>query len=188
MTEKEAKNQRAITLILAYPFAILLIGVVLNWFVFGVKAPVIALPSIEYIFSLVLSAALLIINHTWIMTSTELTRARYKMYATPEEWTASGTSRDEVSKEGLRELERRHNAHRNTTENTVYFVLLAFIFAFVSPANIAVQAWIIGFAVARLGYTFSYLSGNDDARGVFMSLSLLSLFGMASYLLMSLVV
>ena len=122
------------------------------------------------------------------MTTTELTRVRFNMYATPEEWTASGRSPEDASAEGLRELERRHNAHRNTTENSIYFLLLVFIFVLVSPNTLAAQAWIIGFAVARLGYTYSYLVGRDKARGLFMSLSLLSLYGMASYLVASLFV
>lgn len=41
---------------------------------------------------------------------------------------------------------------------------------------------VVGFALARMGYTYSYLSGQDKMRGVFMSLSLLALYGMASYL------
>ena len=90
--------------------------------------------------------------------------------------------------EGLRELERRHNAHRNTTENVVYFIILALVFVIVSPPTIATQVWIIGFAVARLGYTYSYLAGRDNVRGLFMSLSLLAMYGMASYLAISLVV
>ena len=121
------------------------------------------------------------------MTTTELTRVRFNMYSTPEEWAASGTSREDPPEEGLRELDRRHNTHRNTTENTVYFVLLSLVFALVSPPTAAVQAWIIGFAVARLGYTYSYLAGKDAARGLFMSLSLMAMYGMASYLVMSLV-
>ena len=172
-------------IILAYPFGILLIAIAINILVFGVKPLAIAPPSLEYSYSLIIAAALLVINHSWLMTSTELTRARYKMYATPEEWAASGTSRDDISKEGLAELERRHNAHRNTTENAVYFILAAFAFAFVSPSVLAAQVWIIGFAVARLGYTYSYLSGNDGARGLFMSAGLLALYGIASYLTMS---
>ncbi len=88
----------------------------------------------------------------------------------------------------MRELERRHNTHRNTTENTIYFILLALVFVFVSPTTVAAQAWIIGFAIARLGYTYSYLAGKDNVRGLFMSLSLLSKYGIVSYLAMSLFV
>ena len=174
------------TIVMAYPVGVLLVGVVLNLLVFGVNPAAVASPSAEYIYALVIAAVLLAINHTWLMTSTELTRVRFNMYSTPEEWAASGTSRQDASEEGLRELERRHNAHRNTTENTIYFILLALILVLVSPTTLAAQAWIIGFAVARLGYTYSYLAGKDGARALFMSLSLLAMYGIASYLVMSL--
>ena len=88
----------------------------------------------------------------------------------------------------MRELERRHNAHRNTTENTIYFIFLALVFVLVSPTTVAAQTWIVGFAVARLGYTYSYLAGKDSARGLFMTLSLLAMYGIASYLVISLLV
>lgn len=44
----------------------------------------------------------------------------------------------------------------------------------------------IGFGMGRLGYTYSFLSGRTGPRGFFMSLSLVSMYGMASYPLMSL--
>lgn len=119
----------------------------------GVNPYVASLPSPEGIHVLIFSAALLLINHTWIMTSTELVRVRYKMYATPEEWAESGSNESDVSESGVRDLKRRHDAHQNTTENVVYFVLLSLIFAFSSPAIVAMQVWLLGFAVARLGYT-----------------------------------
>ncbi len=175
------------TIVMVYPVGVLAIGVILNFFVFGVNPCVVALPSIECIRALVIAAVLLTVNHTWIMTATELTRVRFKMYATPEQWAASGTSRQDAPEEGVRELERHHNTHRNTTENTTYYILLALVFVFVSPTTVAAQAWLVGFAVARLGYTYSYLAGKDDARGLFMSLSLLAMYGMASYLVMSLI-
>lgn len=182
------RQQRTMVIVKTYPIGVLMIAVALNQFVFGVNSLTVALPSIECIYALVISAVLLTINHTWIMTTTELTRIRFNLFSTPEEWTASGTSPEDASEEGLRELERRHNAHRNTTENTTYFILLALMFVLVSPTSVAAQTWIVGFAVARLGYTYSYLAGKDNARGLFMSLSLLAMYGMASYLLISLVV
>ena len=39
-----------------------------------------------------------------------------------------------------------------------------------------------------LGYTYSYLLGRTGLRGLFMSLSLLALYGIASYLAISLFV
>ena len=187
-TQKEVKKNEPITLILLYPVALLLICVLLNLFVFGVNPAFVALPSIDSIRALVVAVILLITNHTWLMTTTELTRVRFKMFATPEEWIASGTNRKNVSEEGTYELERHHNTHRNTTENTVYYVLLSIIIIFVSPTTLSAQVWLIVFPVARIGYTYSYLKGNDNARGLFMSLCLLSMYGMASYLFLSLFV
>lgn len=183
----EDRKRRTMTIVKAYPLGVLIIAVVLNFFAFGVDPVVVSLPSADSIHALIIAAVLLVINHTWLMTTTELTRVRFKMYATPEEWAASGTSRHDAPDEGVRELERRHNTHRNTTENTIYFVLLVLVFVSVSPTRLAALTWIIGYAVARLGYTYSYLAGNDKARGAFMSLSLLAIYGIASYLLMSLV-
>ena len=184
--EEKKRQRRAMAIVTFYPMVILLIGVIVNLFVFGVEQIVVALPSEEYIQALVIAAVLLTINHTWIMTVTELTRGRFKMYATPEEWTKSGTSQKDMSEEGVRELERCHNTHRNTTENTTYFILLALVFYLISPPTLAGQVWGVGFAVARLGYTYSYLAGKDDLRGVFMSFSLLAMYGIASYITMSL--
>ncbi len=186
--KNEPRKRRVQLIVLAYPFALLLISTALNLFVFGVKPPILALPSAEIYVALVIAVVLLIINHTWLMTTTELTRLRFNMFATPEEWAASKFSRQEASQTGLEELERRHNAHRNTTENVVYFVILALLLAMASPTTLAAYVWIIGFAAARLGYTFSYLVGNDDIRGLFMSLSLISVYGMASYMAISLIV
>ena len=187
-SDEDKRQRRTTAIVKAYPLGVLLVGVVLNLFVFGVKPSAVALPSAECIRAPVIAAVLLVINHTWIMTTTELTRVRFKMYSTPEEWAASGNRQQDAPEEGLRELERRHNVHRNTTENTIYFILLVLIFVSVSPTTIAAQAWVVGFPVARLGYTYSYLAGKDDARGLFMSLSLLAMYGIASYLVMSLFV
>ena len=168
----------------AYPVALVLIAVILNLLVLGVKPIVVALPSPESVVALTISAALLVLNHTWLMTTTELTRVKFNMATTPEEWAARGRKREDAPRLGLDELERRHNAHRNATENVVYFAFLALVLVLVSPPPLAFQVWVIGFSVARLGYTYSYLAVKTGARGFFMSLSLLSLYGMASYLVM----
>jgi len=73
----------------------------------------------------------------------------------------------------------------NATENTVFFAIVAFIFRLISPPVIAAQIWIVGFAVARLGHTYGYLKGSDSVRSVFMSLSLVAMFGILSYLAIS---
>ena len=181
-SEEEARRRRGRYFVVGYPFAVLMICIALNALVFGIMPIQIALPGKTIVLALVVASVLLLVNHTWLMTTTELTRGRYGMYATPEEWRASGRKREEAVSEGWEELERRHNAHRNTTENTVYFVFVALVFALTSPSTLAASVWIIGFGVARLGYTYSYLAGKDGLRGLFMSLGLLCVFGIASAL------
>ncbi|MEP3246902.1 MAG: MAPEG family protein [Sneathiella sp.] len=187
MAQTDKRRGRVKIIILLYPVALLGISAALNGLVFGINPAVIALPALETMVALIVAAALLIINHTWLMTTTELTRLHHHIYATPEEWEGSVTTREDVSETGKDELERRHNAHRNATENSLYFIFLAVILSLVSPPVMAAQIWIAGFAVARLGYTYCYLRGLDNARGVFMSLALTALYGMASYLLLSIV-
>jgi glucose-6-phosphate isomerase len=53
----------------------------------------------------------------WLMTATETTPVRYKLYATPEEWEASDDNKQDATQVARQELERAHNAHRNATEN-----------------------------------------------------------------------
>ena len=182
----DKRKQSARAMVILYPIGVLAVALLLNTYVFGVKPLVLSLLSVELLSTYVGAAVLLVINHTWLMTSTELTRIRYSMYATPEEWVASGKRPADVSEEGVRELSRRHNAHRNTTENSVYFVLLALILSCVTPTVLMAQCWILGFPVMRLGYTFSYLAGNDNLRGLFMTLSLMAIYGLAGYLVLAL--
>ncbi|BFM13086.1 hypothetical protein R50072_32390 [Simiduia litorea] len=167
-----------------YPFGVLLLSVVLC-FTFGVEPSHAALPSQELLRILTVAAVILVLNHSWIMTATELTRHKYKVYASPEEWKTHGVKKTDVSDEGMLEIERHLNTHRNTTENSLYYIFLAFIFSLTSPSLLAAWVWLLLFPIARLGYTYSYFAGNDNLRGVFMSLTLLSSFGMASYLILS---
>jgi uncharacterized MAPEG superfamily protein len=167
-------------MVLLYPFALILISLGINLMAFGFEPLVIALPSAGVVTGLAVAVALLLANHTWLMTTTELTRVRFDMAATPEEWAAKGLSPDDAPKQGMDELARRHNLHRNTTENVVYFGLLAVTLAVSSASPTAVQVWTVGFATARLAYTHSYLTGRTGLRGFSMSLSLICLYGMAT--------
>jgi uncharacterized MAPEG superfamily protein len=186
MNEEAARKQRTRWIVISYPIVVLLISGLINLLVLDVNPMVVATPSKDCIVALTITAALLVFNHTWLMTSTELTRVRYTMFATPEDQAASGVDDGEASEQGVKALERRYNAHRNTTENTAIFCLLAPVFVLISPAVLAVYVWIVAFGIARIGYTWSYLAGNVQARGLFMSLGLLATYGMASYLVISL--
>lgn len=170
-----------------YPFAVLILAIGLN-IAFGIKPVEVTIPSQAIITLLACAAILLVINHSWIMTVTELTRNRFNIFASPEERITSGHTKAQTTEKGQAEIERCLNTHRNTTENVVYYMLLVFVFSLVSPNSLSAWVWILMFPIARLGYTFSYFIGNDNTRGVFMSLSLLSVYAMASYLAMAFVI
>lgn len=180
-TMADQSRIRTFTLVLvAYPVALIVASLGLNLFALGVEPMVVALPAREVIWALGVAGALLALNHTWLMTTTELTRLNYGMYASHEEWAENDARKEDVVDAGWTELERRHSAHRNATENTVYFVFLAIVMSIGSPSTLAAQVWIVGFASARLGYTLAALRGRSGWRGVFMSLSLLAVYGLAS--------
>lgn len=186
MSNAVESNSRLATVVILYPFGIAIASLFSNYWLFDIPKLGVALPSEDIICVLVIVGVLFLINHSWLMTVTELTRGKYKMYATPEEWLESGTIARDAPEDGRQELERIHNAHRNTTENTVYFLLVSVPFIFIQPEISAAITWLIGFGVARLGYTYSYLFGKDGARGLFMTLGLFATFSIASYLLISL--
>lgn len=186
MTDRDKRIRKFTLIIKAYPIVLVLMGVAVNMLAFGVSAPALALPSREILAALIVSGVLLVLNHTWLMTATELTRLRHTMYATHEEWAQNGVRKEDVDEQGWIELERHHNAHRNATENTVYFVLLAPILCLISPSTLVAQTWLIGFAIARLGYTLGALRPMAGLRQAAMSFSLLALYGLTSYLVLSL--
>lgn len=168
----------------AYPFVILVLAIALN-FMFGIGSIQISHPSREIVGLVSCAAIILVINHSWIMTVTEITRNRFKIYASPEEWASNGHKKSDVSEKGIFEIERCLNTHRNTTENIVYHILFLVIFSSVSPSQIAAWGWILVFPISRIGYTYCYFNGLDIVRGIFMSFTLLSVYGMASYLALS---
>ena len=143
-----------------------------------------SVPSEAVLGAAVVAGLMLTANHSWLMTATELTRARYGLLTTPEEWARSGRSVDETPTSAAAELARNHNAHRNATENTVHFVWLATLVLMSGPPPAAALTWLVGYALARLGHTYGYLFGHDGLRGIFMSFSLVALYGLASHLVL----
>ncbi len=181
-TSVSSTQRRGARMVIAYPIVLLMLGLVANLFALGVRSALIEVPDSTIIVAATIAALLLLVNHSWIMTSTELTRVRFGLQATPEEWREKGQDPGDASVAGSEALLRCHQLHRNTTENTIYFVMLAGIFLLLSPPSLTAYAWLLLFPVARLGYSHAYLSANTGLRGICMSLSLLALYGMASYL------
>ena len=185
--EERKKKKKFHLIIIIYPIVLTVIGIIIN-IICGLKSLNPKEPSLEMLRIMAVSGIIMIINHTWIMTSTETTRNKYGLFATPEEWKQNNKDSSSASQIGLNEVTRRHNIHRNMTENTIYYMFLSIIFMFGSPSIIAFYIWILLYPIARLGYTFAYLSKNTDLRGLFMSLSLLSMYGIASYLFFSIII
>ncbi|MCK8482746.1 MAPEG family protein [Aliiroseovarius sp. S2029] len=185
MSDSAARIRKFTRIIVVYPIGLIVIAMVVN-LILGIEPLTVALPSVGVMAALVVASALLLLNHTWLMTATELTRLHHGIYASPEEYAEANARKEDVPALGWSALERHHNAHRNATENTVYFGGLALLMALASPSTLAAQIWIIGFAIGRLGYTYSALRGKAGLRGIFMSVSLAALYGMAGYLLLAL--
>ena len=184
MIELNQKQQKAMKLVIGYPFVLFAISFIPNLF-FIPDVVATAVPNQHIIIATAITAILFVINHSWLMTVTETTRVKYKLYATPEEWRENDLDPNNASEEAKQALERCHNAHRNTTENTIYFVVLLIPFVFFSPSTMAGYVWVVGFGVARLAYTYSYLNARDNLRGLFMTLGLICMYGLASYLILA---
>ncbi|WP_104402673.1 MAPEG family protein [Vibrio penaeicida] len=185
MDKLDEKQRKFSKIVIFYPLGVFIASLLINWLVLDVNAFNASIPDKSIIGSMAVSGVIMLINHVWLMTATELVRVKYRIYATPEEWKASDSNIEDVSDVGWQELERVQNAHRNTNENTIYFLALALPFALLDPPSVTAYLWIVAYALARLGYTYSYLSGQDNLRGLFMTLGLLSSFGIASYFFMS---
>ena len=185
MAQLNTKPNKARMIIIAYPFVLLFLSSLINYLVLEIGTFEVTLPSNSQLGAMIVAGVLLVINHSILMTTTELTRVKFGMFATPEEWKESGKSRQDVTEMGIQELERHHNAHRNSTENSCYFLALAIPFLLVSAPLLTTYIWLLGFSLSRLGHTFAYLHGLDNLRGVFMSTGLISMYGVVSYLLIS---
>ncbi len=183
--ERTLERGNAFRIIVGYPFVVLLISLLLNLFIFGIEPFFASLPTKPVFVVAAIAAMMLAANHSILMTTTELVRTRYGLHATPEEWVASDDDPDKASGLGIQELARNHNTHRNATENTVIFAVLAPLFIMCSPSAIAAAFWLVGFGIGRLGHTYGFLKGREGIRGLFMTVNLLSLYGMASYLAVS---
>lgn len=93
--------RRVRRIIIAYPFALIAAAVLL-----GVMPADPALPSKSLLIALTISAMMLLANHIWLMISTELTRLKHGLQATPEEWAKAGKSEADADPTGVREVKR----------------------------------------------------------------------------------
>ena len=178
MTSKQhpALNTKQWLILLIYPLVPLTLAVATT-VIFGIGPLNSKLPSPALLSFAAICGFLLIVNHSWLMTHTEVTRSRYGLFATPEEAAQGGQN----APGDQTELTRSHAAHRNLTENTTLFAILMPIYLLLSPPETLAAIWLLGYGFSRLGHTYFFLSGNANWRGVFMTTSLVALYGLAFY-------
>jgi prostaglandin-E synthase 1 len=70
-------------------------------------------------------------------------------------------------------------AHRNTIDNTVPFLLVAFVFVSLGPTPLEAQIFLYGFTAARVLYSICYLAGLQPWRTIMYGLSVLLALGVA---------
>ena len=95
--EPDSRRQGVSKIVIAYPFGVLAIALAINLLCFEISGFEASIPGQLSLSAFALAAIVFCLNHSWLMTATELTRVRYHMYATPEEWKANGTSIDDIS-------------------------------------------------------------------------------------------
>ena len=76
-TEEMKRQKRTMSIVIIYQIVLILLSFALNLFVFEVHPFVVTLPSNELFQTLIIATVLLVLNHTWLMTATELTRVRF---------------------------------------------------------------------------------------------------------------
>lgn len=172
--------------IVGYPIVVALIALALSLYVLPTLVSGTSWPENTVLIAIALATGLLIVNHSWIITATELARLKHGIYVVPEEIPSEKQATYAPSSEGQADVARCHNIHRNTTENVVYIFPLAIAIWLAAPQLTESAIWIVTFAVARLGYTYSYLRANTALRSVCMTASLLAMFGLSFQLLYAL--
>lgn len=170
-------------MVLAYPWVLFALAGALELWLGSPTSLAFTPPSTQGLVGVSMAGVLVLVAHSWMMTTTELTRLHHSIATTREEQQSGSVIADQASPEAREDLGRQHSAHRNLTENCASIILLVFPFLCTSPGDISALIWPLGFGIARFGHAWAYLHKNTGARGLFMSLSLLSQYAMAVHLL-----
>lgn len=101
------------------------------------------------------------------------TRGKSKTTPNPED-ARTVVKGAEVVAQDPESVARVLRAHRNTTDNTVPFILLALVFIQLRPDPLEAQILLGSFTVARILYTICYLGQIQPWRTIFYGLGLLA--------------
>lgn len=127
-------------------------------------------------------AAILVLKMALTGSATGIIRIRRGAYITPEDYAFVGktpTPPDET-------VERWRRAHLNDLEGILPFLVVAFLYALSGPSFGLAATLFIGFTVARILHTVTYVAGLQPWRTIFFEVGQISLVLTAILLLVNL--
>jgi microsomal prostaglandin-E synthase 1 len=133
------------------------------------------LPQNPVITTLVITTVVSWLNITVVWNLSGAARGKTKTAINPED---ADTFKGNLVDKDPPEVARVLRVHRNTIDNTVPFLLVAFVFAMLGPAPLEAQILLYGFAGLRVLYSFFYLKGIQPARTITYAISVLFAFGL----------
>lgn len=126
-------------------------------------------------FAYAVSTVVLSLNILVLWNMSGGVRNTVKKTLNPEDAKAFGSN---LVQEEPAEIARVLRAHRNTTDNTVPFLLLGAVFVALGPSALEAQIFFYGFTAIRLLYSFCYLKGIQPFRTISYGLGVLLTLGM----------
>ena len=115
---------------------------------------------------------ILVLKMAAVGVYTSTLRIGRKVFATPEDYALQGMQAKAVSDP---DIERIRRAHQNDLENILPFFVVGFFFALTHPPLLAAEIFFIGFALARILHSVSYIRSMQPHRTIaFTAGSLLS--------------
>lgn len=190
-TEAARHQTKFYLAIVGYPIVVAGVALLINRYALPAAVQNALWPEQMLLLAFAFSTGLLWLNHCWIMTATELARLKHGIYVVPEEVPPAEQATYAPSPDGMADVGRCQNIHRNTTENSVYFFPLAIgllLVPVLDKTEVGGAAfWFGAYALARLGYTFAYLRAKTGLRSLCMTVTLLANFGLLFQLIGALV-
>ena len=106
---------------------------------------------------------ILVLKMAAVGVYTSTLRIGRKVFATPEDYALQGMQAKAVSDP---DIERIRRAHQNDLENILPFFVVGFFFALTHPPLLAAEIFFIGFALARILHSVSYIRSMQPHRTI----------------------
>lgn len=126
-------------------------------------------------FAYAVSTVVLSLNILVLWNMSGGVRNTAKKTMNPEDAKAFGST---LVEEEPADIARILRVHRNTTDNSVPFLLLGLLLVQLGPSPLEAQIFFYGFAAVRVLYSFCYLKGIQPFRTIFYGLGVLLTLGL----------